>query len=326
MITELRVRDLVTVDDATLSLAPGLNVLSGETGAGKSMVVDALALLLGDRADAATIRPGATKAIVEGVFEPLPKGVRPLLDELGLDAPDGTLVIRREVSAEGRSRAWVNGSPTTVAALEQLGGKLADLHGQHQTVSLLKSGTQRTLLDGFAGAVADARATAEAHLAVEALRREEADLKAKREAARKKADYLRHVVGEIDAAKVTNGEDDRLDQEIRRLSHAEELRTLGQRLATALDGEGRGALPSVHEADRLLGQLERLDPQVAEWRALLDNAYATLDELARSASRYAQAVEDDPARLAEINLRRAALDRLCQRYGGSIAAVLEARS
>ncbi|HEU4700781.1 MAG TPA: AAA family ATPase, partial [Gemmatimonadales bacterium] len=113
MITELRVRDLATIADVTLQLAPGLNVLTGETGAGKSMLVDALSLLLGERATSGSVRPGAPKTIVEGAFEGLDAAMRRRIEELGLDAEDGRIVIRREVSAEGRSRAWVNGSPTT---------------------------------------------------------------------------------------------------------------------------------------------------------------------------------------------------------------------
>ena len=326
MITELRVRDLVTVDDATLSLGSGLNVLTGETGAGKSMLVDALALLLGGRADAGAIRPGAAKAIIEAVFEPIPRGLRTVLESLGLDADDDRVVVRRELSAEGRSRAWVNGSPTTVAALEQLGGRLADLHGQHQTVSLLKPATQRTLLDGFAGALGEARAVAESHATLADLRRQETELIARREAVRKKADYLRHVVSEIDAARLTLGEDERLDQEIRRLSHAEELRTLGQRIAEVIDGDGAGALKALHDADRALGQLERLDSSAAPWRTLVETGYAALDELARSAERYAQAIEDDPVRLSELNARRGMVDRLCQKFGATLEAVLLARS
>src|SRR5262249_39816441 len=148
VITELRVRDLVTIADVTLQLGPGLNVLTGETGAGKSMLIDALMLLLGGRADTAAIRPGAARSVVEAVFEPLGRTGQRQLEALGLDAEEGRLVVRREVSTEGRSRAWVNGSPTTIGVLEQLGGVLADLHGQHQTVSLLRSETQRALLDG----------------------------------------------------------------------------------------------------------------------------------------------------------------------------------
>jgi DNA repair protein RecN (Recombination protein N) len=326
VITELRVRDLVTVADATLQLGAGLNALTGETGAGKSMLVDALALLLGGRADTAAIRPGSSKAIVEGVFEPVPRGLRGLLEQLGLDPADDRLVVRREVSSEGRSRAWVNGSPTTAAALEQLGGRLADLHGQQQTVSLLQPTTQRELLDGFSGATAEARAMAECHAGLEALRREEAALIARREEVRKKADYLRHVVAEIDGARLLPGEDARLEGEIRRLANAEELRALAHRIAAALDEEGRGALHQLHEADRALHQLERLDPSAADWRSLIDSGYGALEELARSADRYRESVEDDPGRLAEVSSRRSVLDKLSQKYGATVEAILAFRA
>jgi len=133
VLTELRVRDLAVIADVTLPLVPGLNVLTGETGAGKSMLVDALSLLLGERASADIVRPGAPKAVIEGAFE----GVPPFAD-LGVEPEDGRLVLKREITAEGRSRAWVNGSPTTVSVLAQLGALLVDLHGQHETQSLLK--------------------------------------------------------------------------------------------------------------------------------------------------------------------------------------------
>ncbi|MGE0440695.1 MAG: DNA repair protein RecN [Gemmatimonadales bacterium] len=326
MITELRVRDLVTVADVTLHLGAGLNALTGETGAGKSMLVDALALLLGGRADSGAVRPGASKAIVEGVFEPAPKGIAGLLETLGLDPADERIVIRREVSAEGRSRAWVNGSPTTVAALEQLGGRLADLHGQHQTVSLLQPETQRDLLDGYAGGQADARTVAEAHAALTVLEEEETALIGRRDEVRRKADYLRHVVREIDAAKLAPGEDERLDADIRRLAHAEELRSQGERIAAAIDGEDDGALQALHAAERTLAQLERIDPSAAEWRPLLDQAYAALEELARQARDYAGGIDDDPGRLAEMENRRGQLDRLFQKYGASVAEVLARRA
>ena len=156
-LASLRVRDLATIADATLELGPGLNVLTGETGAGKSMLVDALALLLGDRADRAAVRPGASRMIVEGVFDALPAGVRARLDAAGLDIEDA-LVIRREVSAEGRSRAWINGSPTTIGVLATMGEALCDLHGQHQSLQLLDASTQRDLLDAFGDATPQARA------------------------------------------------------------------------------------------------------------------------------------------------------------------------
>src|SRR5829696_1647606 len=163
MLTELRVRDLATISDVTLQLGPGLNVLTGETGAGKSMLVDALALLLGERATGGSVRPGAAKTIVEGVFEGVDKPTRQRIESLGLDVEDGRVIVRREVSGEGRSRAWVNGSPTTAAVLAQLGAFLVDLHGQHDTQSLLHADAQRDILDAFAHAEAERDAVIEAH-------------------------------------------------------------------------------------------------------------------------------------------------------------------
>ncbi len=326
MITELRVRDLVTIADATLQLGPGLNVLTGETGAGKSMLVDALALLLGGRAESGAVRPGAAKAIVEAVFEPLPKGVDRVLESLGLDPVDDRLVIRRDVSTEGRSRAWVNGSPTTIAALEQIGGWLVDLHGQHQSQSLRHPDAQRHLLDAYAGARADALAVAAAHRALVELARDESDLVERRDAALKRADYLRHVVAEIDAAKLTAGEEDRLDQDITRLTHAEEMRELSDRIGAAVDDDDDGVLKALHDAERALTRLERLDGAVGEWRSCLDGAYASLEELARLARDYARGIEDDPRRLRELEARRDVLDRLARKHGATVAAILETRA
>src|SRR3982751_5232316 len=176
MLTELRVRDLATIADVTLQRGPGLNVLTGETGAGKSMLVDALALLLGERAASGSVRPGASKLVVEGAFEDLDAPTRNRLVDLGLDVEEGRVIIRREVASEGRSRAWVNGSPTTASVLAELGGRLVDLHGQHETQSLLHAEAQRDILDAFAHAAAERAAVAEAHAALAALREEEASL------------------------------------------------------------------------------------------------------------------------------------------------------
>lgn len=324
VITELRVRDLATIADVTLSLGSGLNVLTGETGAGKSMLVDALGLLLGGRADSGAIRPGAARAIVEGVFESVPAGVRHRAEALGLDAADDRLVVRREIAPEGRSRAWVNGSPTTVAILDELGGSLVDLHGQHQTRSLAQAETQRDLLDAFAEAEAERGAVAAAAGELEAVRGAEAALAARRDEVRRRADYLRHVVQEIDAARLRPGEEDELDREARRLAHADQLSAAAALLAESLDGEAASAVAALGTAERALGQLERTDPTVAAWRELLDGAYAGVGELARLAREYAAGLEGDPARLDEVERRRDLVSRLRQKYGDTIAAVLDA--
>jgi DNA repair protein RecN (Recombination protein N) len=325
MLTELRVRDLATIADVTLTLGPGLNVLTGETGAGKSMLVDALALLLGERAASGSVRPGAGKSIVEGAFEGIDQGTRASIESLGLDVEDGRVVVRREVSAEGRSRAWVNGSPTTAAVLGQLGALLVDLHGQHDTQSLLHAEAQRDILDAFAQADAERIAVAEAYRLLAGLRAEEAALVSRRDEVRRRADYLRHVVAEIDAARLKPGEDEGLQVEARRLGQAGALAELAQRIADALEGGEGNVLGGVAVADRALTSLEKADPSVAPWREMLDAAYANLSELARLAGEYADETEEDPERLAEIERRRDLLYRLTQKYGTTLEEVLATR-
>ena len=323
MLSELRVRNLATVADVTLLLGPGLNVLTGETGAGKSMLVDALALLLGERADSQALRPGAAKAVIEGVVDVIDPRLTSRIESLGLDVDDGRLVIRREVAVEGRSRAWVNGSPTTVKVLAQLGGLLADLHGQHETQSLLHPEAQRDILDSFAGATGERAGVVEAHETLHALETDHAALSARRDEVRRRADYLRHVADEISDADPQPGEDETLDREAGLLGEADAVEALTQSVLQALDrGEG-AALHAVGAAERAVDGLEKLDPTVAAWREFLDGAYANLSELARVVEQYANDIEHSPARLAEVETRRDVLGRLKQKYGATIEAVLE---
>src|SRR5215472_4671400 len=184
MLTELRVQNLAVISDARLELAPGLNVLTGETGAGKSLLVDALALLLGERAESELVRRGASRAVVEGAFEV--EGLQKILDDLGIEYDDGRVILKREVQAAGRSRAWVNGSPVTVGVLSDLGRLLVDLHGQHETQSLLKEDAQRAILDAFAEADGEAAAVAEAFDERARLAKERADIEARRAEALKR--------------------------------------------------------------------------------------------------------------------------------------------
>jgi len=287
--------------------------------------VDALALLLGERAASGIVRPGAAKTIVEGAFEGLDRPARQGVEALGLDVEDGRVVVRREVSSEGRSRAWVNGSPTTASVLSELGGLLVDLHGQHETQSLLHPEAQRNILDAFAHAEAERLAVAEAHAQVSALRQEEVTLSARRDEVRRRADYLRHVVEEIDRAKLKPGEDEILQLEARRLSQAGALAEHAQRIVDAIEGEEGNALGALALANRALTALEKVDPGASPWRELLDAAYTNLSELSRLATEYAASVQEDPARLAEVERRRDLLFRLTGKYGASVEAVLAAR-
>lgn len=320
----LRVRDLATVADVTLDFSGGLNVLTGETGAGKSMLVDAIALLLGDRADRAVVRPTAQRAVIEGVFAAIPPAVYAHLDSAGVDIEEA-LILRREVTSEGRSRAWINGSPTTVGALARLGELLVDLHGQHQTIQLLEPGTQRDLLDAFGDALPVAQALTTAWAELQQLRQDAAALATRRDEAQRRADWLRHVIREIDGAKPRAEEDVVLDGEVRRLSHASSLAEHARLLREAIDGDDGSARGAMARAERSLNALERYDEAVIPWRELLDVAYAQLDELARLVEGYAGGLSEDPGRLDMLERRRALLYSLKQKHGATLEAVLATR-
>src|SRR2546425_9101610 len=187
------------------------------------MLVDALALLLGERGSSDVVRPGAQKTVVEGAFEFTSTALHrlsPSFTALGVEPDDGRLILKREISGEGRSRAWVNGSPTTVGVLAQLGALLVDLHGQHETQSLLRADAQRDMLDAYADAGVERTAVRDAYERLHELERREQDLTARREEVRRKADYLRYVVEEIEGAAPRNGEVETLDVEAKRLAHA----------------------------------------------------------------------------------------------------------
>ena len=322
MLTELRVRDLAVIADVTLPFQPGLNVLTGETGAGKSMVVDALSLLLGERASADIVRPGAEKTVVEGAFEFTSAVHRHLLApfaELGVELEDGRLVLKREVLREGKSRAWVNGSPTTIGVLAEIGALLVDLHGQHETQSLLRPDAQRDMLDAYADADVERVAVRDAHARLKELETREAELTTRQEDVRRKADYLRHVLQEIERAKPKLGEDEALDVEAKRLAHAEELGRLARELEETVDAAG------LTKAQKILANLLRVDSSLGKWQELLDAAFASAAELAQAARAYASEIEADPERLTAVEQRRDLLFRLQQKHGPTMADVLAAR-
>ena len=322
MLTELRVRDLAVIADVTLPFQPGLNVLTGETGAGKSMLVDALALLLGERASADIVRPGAEKTVVEGAFEFGAAVHRHLLTpfaELGVELEEGRLVLKREVLREAKSRAWVNGSPVTIGVLSEIGGLLVDLHGQHETQSLLRPDAQRDMLDADADADVERVAVRDAHARLKNLELREAELTTRQADVRKKADYLRHVLQEIERAKPKVGEDEALEVEAKRLTHAEELGRLARELEEAVDASG------LTKAQKILASLLRVDPSVGKWQELLDAAFAGAAELAQAARAYASDIEADPERLNAVEQRRDLLFRLQQKHGPTIPDVLAAR-
>ncbi len=323
MLLELRIQDFAVIDRVAVRLAPGLNVLSGETGAGKSIVVGALSLLLGERASADLVRAGADRAVVEGVFDVAEHpDVLELLADQGLEAEDGLLILRREVSASGRGRAWVCGAATTAAFVGELGRRLVDLHGQHEHQTLLRPDEQRAILDAYAESTALAEAVRSAHARLLECRRELQELERRRAAAEQRADLLRFQAEEIEAARLREDEEELLEAEAQRLEHAEDLARLSGTLYQALYASEDAVTERLGELRRTLDHLIRIDPTQAEARELLESALYTLDELGRRMGEYAARIEHDPARLDEIRRRQDLLFRLRTKSGPTLADVI----
>jgi DNA repair protein RecN (Recombination protein N) len=321
MLSELKVKNLAIIESVTLPLGAGFNVLSGETGAGKSIIVGALGLLLGDRASADDVRTGADRASVEGTFDIADRPeLQALLDARGIEVEDGRVVLKREVAAGGRGRAWINGTTVTAAVLADVGRSLVTVHGQHEAETLLDAESQRRILDAFGGAGELADRVRRAHETLAAITRERGALAGRRAEAEGRADYLRHVAGEIDAASLVAGEDTRIEEEARVLTHAEELRQLAAGVSKALDESVLGELGGIQ---RQLAALRRIDPSLDPLQELLDSGYYALEELGRAITAYEQGIELDPERLAEVERRRDVVFRLAKKYGGSVDEAIE---
>ncbi|MBN1868020.1 DNA repair protein RecN [Candidatus Sumerlaeota bacterium] len=330
MLVRLRIKNLAIIDDLTLDLSDGFTVLTGETGAGKSIILGALNLVLGERASAEDVRSGCDSAEVEALFDlsGSPQ-VRELLGEMGPSDASETaeLVVRREVSAQGRSRCLANGRLATLAQVRTIGDLLVDLHGQHQHQSLLRVELHREILDDFAG---DSIAPdLNAYRALfdrygEAMRRLRALDRDEREIERQKG-ILEFQVDEIRKASLEPGEDERLEEERRRLEHAESLgrSTLG---ATDLLYEGETqettAADLFGQAKNLVAEAARLDPSLEPELRRLESLHSELQDVARSLRSYADSLEHDPERLAEVEDRVHLIRSLKRKYGASIEEIL----
>jgi DNA repair protein RecN (Recombination protein N) len=318
---ELRVENLLLIERAELGLGSGLNVLTGETGAGKTVLAHALDLLLGGKPRSGIVRPGAAEAYVEGVFA-LPEALRAqLADRLPEDADE--LVLARRVSAEGRTRAYLGGRSATAAELAEVGGALLSFYGQHEHRRLTLASAQLEILDGFCGAEQSARreAFAAAYAHERELRERLEELRARAGARDRELDLLEWELEEIDRAEPSEAEEASLLAERERLRHVTALLGAAGGAEAALAGE-TGAAIAVAEAARALEATRGVD---AALDALADRAQALAveaDDLAGELRRYGESVEAEPGRLDEVEERLALLDRLKRKHGGSIAAVI----
>jgi DNA repair protein RecN (Recombination protein N) len=322
---ELRVENLLLIERAELGLGPGLNALTGETGAGKTVLAHALDLLLGGKPRPGIVRPGASEAYVEGVFA-LPVALREqLADRLPEEADE--LVLARRVSAEGRTRAYLGGRSATAADLAEVGGALLSFYGQHEHRRLTLASAQLEILDGFCGAEQAARreAFAAAYARERALRDELEELRARAGARDRELDLLDWELEEIDRAEPSEAEEASLLAERERLRHLGALIGAAGGAEAALSGDGdAGATIALAEASRALEGARGVDPALD---ALADRAQALAveaDDLAGELRRYGEGVEGSapPTRLDEVEERLALLDRLKRKHGGTIAAVL----
>lgn len=307
MLVELAVRDLGVIEESSLVLGPGMTALTGETGAGKTMIVQAIQLLTGGRAEPSVVRAGAAEAMVEGRFM--------------VDGEDGEeVVLRRVVPANGRSRAYVNGAMATVANLSEVGARVVDLHGQHQHQSLLQARIQRGALDEFAGidlgpleaATADARG----------LRDQLSELGGDTRARAQEIDLLGFQLSEIDAASITSpSEDAELEALEDVLADAVEHRDRAETVRSSLGGDG-GVLDLLGEAQHLLANRSVFDPVVARLRATA----AEIDDVVDEVRNIGEGIDDDPARLTQLRNRRQLLVDLRRKYGDTLGEVLEFRA
>ncbi|OYT72957.1 MAG: DNA repair protein RecN [Armatimonadetes bacterium CP1_7O] len=325
MLHALHIENLAIIDRLEVSFTAGLNALTGETGAGKSILIDALSLALGERADPTLIRAGAEKLRVNAVFElPNDPELYALLNELGVEPEEGLLYLSREVQAGGRSIARINGQPTPLNTLKAVGERLVDMHGQHEHQSLLKPSSHLEFLDRWLGEPT-LSLRAQVRETVQALRQAERELQELIEREREREqmlDLYRFQVDEIRKANLQPGEDELLETEERRLTHAEKLIALAGGAYDALMSEN-GAYDQTAHASRNLTEIARIDPSVAEWGDMLEGALAHIEEVARNLRAYAEGIEYDPARLEEVIARLELIKRLKRKYGDTLEAILE---
>ncbi|GII79310.1 DNA repair protein RecN [Sphaerisporangium rufum] len=331
-VDEVRINGLGVIDEAVLQLSPGLTVVTGETGAGKTMVVTGLGLLFGGRADPARVRPGADRASVEGTLVVAPGGrVAQQVDDLGGAIEDGELIIARTVSAEGRSRAWLGGRSVPVGTLTYLAEDLVAVHGQMDQQRLLQPGRQRAALDRYAGdeLVKPLRTYQQAYQRHREVGETLREITTRARERAQEADNLRFGLEEIEKIDPRQGEEIELRQEEERLAHADALKTAATAAHTALLGDPMNGPQGAQDAVSLLGQARSAveavrdhDPALGGIGDRLAEAGYLVSDVATELAAYGESVDADPARLAAVQERRAALSGLLRKYGEDTAAVL----
>ncbi|MFN9297867.1 MAG: DNA repair protein RecN [Acidobacteriota bacterium] len=317
MLVELLVENFAVADRVRVRFHAGLNVLSGETGSGKSLIVDSLGLLFGGRASAEAVRSGAERARIAGIFEaPRTAGFLELLEQAGLEIEEGELLIEREVLASGKSRAFVGSRPVAAGFLKELQPYLGDIHGQHDQQRLFSGAEQRAMLDEYSGHGALLARVAELWERLRAAESELRQLEAREQALLRQRDLWIYQKREIEAGGLKPGEDAQLEQELKVLANVVKLRELAEGALGALEER------TVGQALKRVQELRRIDESLDGVVESLRGAEALLDDATRDLSRYVDRLEADPGRLAAVENRLAEIDKLRRKYGHSVAEIL----
>src|SRR5438034_9602981 len=319
----LRIKNLALVEELEWQMSPGFIAVTGETGAGKSIIIGALQLLLGERADKSLIRTGADACTVEAVFagEELQK-LNPQLVEAGVERCENDLIIKRSFSASAGTRQFINGSPTTLSILKNLGDDLVDLHGPHDHQSLLSPETQLGLLDSFARAQEQLDEYRKHYRQLQALIAEHAALNTAETAREQELDLLRHQTNEIKSANLVAGEEEEIEKRYKLASNSKRLIELANAVANKLSEADDSILSQLAETRRLLRELEKIDSSIAQFSSSHAAAVIELSEIARTLSAYAEKFDLDPEQLAAVEQRVSLFETLKRKYGGSIADVI----
>ena len=323
MLSELRLENYAVIDNVAVEFASGLNLLTGETGAGKSILIDALGLLLGDKASSEVIRTGAERAVVSAVFESEGAAlgaIEEILESNGLDVEDASLIVRREIAPGGKGRVFINNQPATVSVLKQIAPHLAVIHAQNESIVHFDAVARQSLLDAYAGI--ELQAVADTFASWKLIRSRIAELERDEQDRMRLLDLWNFQCREIDGARLQSGEDDRLETEKRVLSNAEKIYGAAMNAFDLLYEGSASTSSSLRAAQKQVEELARYEPKFQEAVAALESARIAVEDVGATLRDYAGGIHASPERLAELEDRLSLLDRLKRKYGPTLAETI----